>query len=73
MSEEETEEDPLENPDRECNNCGNTDWNRYEQRKPGHLPGDSDVIKHYYVCTECDSDGYIYEEGGHLRHSGKMR
>lgn len=65
--------DPADNPDRECNECGENDWKKFEERKPSHLPGNSDVIKHYYYCKNCSSHAYIYEEGGHTRYTGAFR
>lgn len=60
-------------PDRECSSCGNRSWRKFTERKPSDYPDDSDVIKHYFVCTECDASGFIYEENGHLQYTAALR
>lgn len=67
------EESPLDNPDEPCNNCGNTEWTKFEERTPSEYPDASDVVKHYFSCTECGGHGYIFETGGTLQYSANLR
>lgn len=73
MAEEQEENDPLENPDEPCNNCGENDWHKYEQRTPTDYPDDSDVVKHYFSCRGCGLDGFIFENSGTLQYSANLR
>lgn len=74
MAEEQEEENnPLENPDEPCNNCDETDWKKFEERKPSDYPDQSDVIKHYFICQNCRGHGYIFETGGNLNYTGELR
>lgn len=62
-----------DNPDRPCSNCGNREWNKFLSRRPTHYPEQSDVVKHYYSCTECNAEGFIYEENGSLQFTSSLR
>lgn len=62
-----------DNPDKPCSNCGNRSWNNYLSRKPTNYPDHSEVTKHYFACTECNSSGYIFEENGVLTYTGSLR
>jgi hypothetical protein len=67
----------YQNPDVECNECGESDWSRFENGTPPSYPqgknSGSDVTRYQYNCNNCGGDGRIYEENGHNRLSGKMR
>lgn len=63
----------LENPDRECNNCGASDWRKVREATPRHYGENSEVVQHLYACKECDADARIYEDGGNLRCTAAMR
>jgi len=62
-----------DNPDRPCSNCGNRSWNKYLSREPTSYPDHSEVVKHFYSCTGCNSDGFIFAENGVHTYSGKLR
>lgn len=65
--------DVPDDPDRECSDCQNRNWNQYLSRQPTHYSDNSEVMKHYYTCTECGNDGFIYEENGVLTYTGNLR
>lgn len=66
----------MEVPDdlsRPCNDCGGTEWVKFEESKPSDYPGTSDVVKHYFKCTGCGGHGYIYENSAGLQYTGNLR
>lgn len=66
----------FENPDIECNECGESDWSKFQQGTPPRYPGGksgSDVVRRQYSCNNCDGHAQIYTEGGHHRLTGNMR
>jgi rubredoxin len=65
--------DVPENPDRDCNNCGNREWKKFEAREPTDYPDASEVTKHYFKCSNCGGHGFVFEENGHLRYTYNLR
>lgn len=65
--------DVPENPDRPCSNCGTRDWDKFLSRTPTDYPDSSDVVKHYFTCTECGAEAFVYEENGSLQFTGNLR
>lgn len=66
-----------DNPDRECDICGERDWEEIDERPPPNYPDSSDVVRHIFKCTNCDdndraSHGRIHEENGRLIYSGNF-
>lgn len=63
----------LDNPDRECTECGASNWRKIESRTPRDYGENSEVTRHLYACEECDADARAYEEGGYIQFSGALR
>lgn len=58
---------------RDCNDCGESDWRELLSKEKGGR-GDSDPVKvTVYKCRNCGAEGRRFDEGGSTTFSGALR
>lgn len=62
--------------ERECNNCGGSDWSRIlEDDYPQRRRERDRTVKTVYVCDSCGAEGrhFEHQNGGTEQYSGALR
>lgn len=58
--------------DRSCNNCGESEWSIFEVNSYGGDKGKK-IEKTYFSCGSCNAEGKLFEEHNNVQWSGNLR